>query len=334
MTRRTFHRRPSQAQGAVPRAWGRVKSGLVWPFALLVLSACLQTGEHEQSLVSSGPEGNHPPVVRAASIQPIPMMLAEPLSVFVEAQDADQDVLSFHYRWFANDQLLAEGVDGTLDPKLLTRGDRVVVEVVPSDGKEEGMPFTTAPLVVGNTPPLVSRITIEPDERSFTRRVLAKADVSDPDGDAITAIYRWQKNETLVKEGEDSHLDITGFSTNDSIQVEVLASDGMAEAKPVASQVFVLRNTPPTFISSPPSSTQGGRYKYHAKAKDPDGDPVTFFLEGAPSGMTVHPQSGLIQWTVASDTKGTHRVRVVAKDGRGGFATQEFDLTLVAPAQS
>ncbi len=320
-----------QVQGAVPWTWPSPKKHC-WFLVPLLLSACVQTGDKGEN--PSGTGGNHPPVIRALSIQPTPLILSGPLSALVQAQDEDGDVLTFRYRWFANGKLVADRSTETIEPGLFKRGDKVVVEVIPSDSKDKGASFKSETAVVGNTPPMVSHVTIEPDEQSFARRVVVKADVSDPDGDTMTVVYRWRKNDEVVKEGEANELDITGFSAKDSIQVNVMASDGIDAAKPVASQVFLMNNTAPKIISSPTGAVQNRGYEYQVQVHDLDGDPIAFELEIAPPGMTIHSQTGLVQWTPGVEAKGTHHVRVVAKDPKGGFAAQEFDLSLTVSPKS
>jgi hypothetical protein len=300
---------------------------------LLSNAGCMQGEKNETTGQASGIL-NHPPVIKAVSLLPSPLTLSAPPTVLVEAQDLDQQTIGFRYRWLVNGRPVDGQAKNQLPVELLKRGDRVVVEVTPSDGLTEGSPFKSEPVTVQNTPPIVSHVTIESDEQSFIRRVVAKSEISDPDGDSVTVVYRWRRNDAIVKEGEAHDLDVTGLLTNDSIQVEVLASDGIADAAPVSSEVFVMSNAAPRFTSYPSVAIQGGRYAYHAVANDPDGDPVTYLLEVAPPGMTIDPQSGLIQWTVSPEMKGSHRVRVVASDGRGGGASQEFDLSLVTLAQS
>jgi hypothetical protein len=46
--------------------------------------------------------------------------------------------------------------------------------------------------------------------------------------------------------------------------------------------------------------------------------------------MSISETSGHILWQVSPDQKGIFHVKVVAKDGHGGIATQEFDLTLTS----
>ena len=67
---------------------------------------------------------------------------------------------------------------------------------------------------------------------------------------------------------------------------------------------------------------------------DPDGDPIIYKLEASPPGMSIGEQSGQIHWSVAPDTKGTFHVKVVAKDNRGGFAAQDFELSISAAAKA
>ena len=76
-----------------------------------------------------------------------------------------------------------------------------------------------------------------------------------------------------------------------------------------------------------------GIYEYRVVARDLDDDPISYKLEIAPPGMTIDSQSGILRWAPASGTTGTHHVRVVAQDGRGGFATQEFDLSFATASQ-
>jgi hypothetical protein len=331
--RRKFNGKTVQTQGVKPWVWPASLTPRRLLVIALLLSACTPSGENGQKLSLSSQGGNYPPVIRSLAVQPIPLVLSGRLSVMVQAQDQDRDPIHFRYRWFANGKLVAERAVESVESGLFKRGDQVEVEVVPSDGKAEGAAFKSALLIVENTPPIVSNVAIKPDEESFARRVVAKTDVTDPDGDPVTMVYRWKQNNTLVKEGDAAELDITGFSAKDMVQVEVVASDGMQTAKPVSSPVFAMSNTAPKVTSSPTALAPGGIYEYRVVARDLDDDPISYKLEIAPPGMTIDSQSGILRWAPASGTTGTHHVRVVAQDGRGGFATQEFDLSFATASQ-
>ncbi len=66
-------------------------------------------------------------------------------------------------------------------------------------------------------------------------------------------------------------------------------------------------------------------------ATDPDaGDTVTFSLNGAPLGMTIDPNTGVISWTPAITQTGPQNVTAIASDGRGGIASQTFSINVGA----
>lgn len=67
-------------------------------------------------------------------------------------------------------------------------------------------------------------------------------------------------------------------------------------------------------------------YNYAVTANDPDGDPLTFLLLAFPTGMTINPASGLVQWAPTSAQLGTHTVTVAAVDPDGAGGTQTFTV--------
>jgi hypothetical protein len=50
--------------------------------------------------------------------------------------------------------------------------------------------------------------------------------------------------------------------------------------------------------------------------------------------MTIEANTGRIHWGITSEAKGKYQVRVVAKDPQGGFARQDFDLSVNAMSKS
>jgi hypothetical protein len=214
------------------------------------------------------------------------------------------------------------------------RGDTVVLEVVVSDGQAESAPYRTEPLTVVNTPPLVSRVTIEADTPEKGNRVIARVEARDHDHDDIQYLYRWWRNDKQVKEGEENVLDTTGFGRKDIVAVEVIARDQDASAAPAWSVPIVLGNSPPQIVSSPAALTSREQYEYVVQAKDVDGDSVIYGLETGPPGMTIDKTTGQVTWKVTPGVAGTHRVKVMAEDGQGGTAWQEFELSIPSTAQS
>jgi len=294
---------------------------------LLLFSGCL-SGEESETARQTASAANQPPVVKAASIMPSPLTRSGPLTVRVEAQDLDLNTLSFRYRWLVNGEVMAGQTREFLPPELFKRGDQVVVEVTPFDGTIVGASFRSAPSLVVNTAPILTDVLVDFDHRAQGRQVLATVNVVDPDQDSVSLTYQWLKNETVVKEGESNTLDIGGLTAKDIIRVNVTASDGNPDGSATVSGRFAMSNSAPTIVSNPHLSPKGDQFDYLVQATDPDGDSITYALEVAPSGMTIEPSTGRIRWGITPDVKGSYQVRVVAKDPQGGFAVQEFELSI------
>ncbi|MCG8409240.1 MAG: putative Ig domain-containing protein [Phycisphaerales bacterium] len=91
------------------------------------------------------------------------------------------------------------------------------------------------------------------------------------------------------------------------------------------------QNHPPEISSEPIFVVaQGDLYTYQVDASDPDsGDTLTYSLDLHPDDMTIHPNTGLIQWQTAPDEAVfTHQVKVRVEDQHGAWATQTYSLSV------
>ncbi len=288
----------------------------------------------DESVVGGGTKNNHPPTVRLVTIVPNPLTLAVPITAHVAADDPDGTEPTKRFQWIVNGTpaLGATGVE--LKSDQVKRGDTVALEVIASDGLAESAPFRTEPVTVVNTPPVVSHVTVEADPPDKGNRVHAQVEAVDPDRDEVHYTYRWWRNDKQVQEGEDGVLDTTGFGRKDVVVVEVIARDQDAAAAPVRSAPSALGNSPPLIVSNPAALMNREQYEYVVQAKDVDGDSVTYGLETGPPGMTIDKTTGQVTWKLTPGVGGTHRVKVMAEDGQGGTAWQEFELSIPSTAQS
>ncbi|HUE70455.1 MAG TPA: putative Ig domain-containing protein [Pirellulaceae bacterium] len=114
--------------------------------------------------------------------------------------------------------------------------------------------------------------------------------------------------------------------------VAVRASDGRGASTTQSFDLPVVAtapNDPPTITSSPRGRVRiGDVYLYQTIASDPNGDPLTFSLPIAPAGMTIDA-TGLVTWQPTAEQLGSHQVQVRVEDGRGGFATQTWSVSVV-----
>lgn len=317
------------ARGETSRA-SRSGDSLRWSVILLVALLVGCDSESNKSGVMSGSSisqsENRPPIIRRAAVFPTPLTLSGPVAVQIEADDAGRNPLTFRYQWYINEYRVDGETHPTLSPTLLKLGDKVQVEIVASDGQTSWKSYRTGAAIVGNTPPEVVKVSIE-SAGSNRSELRALAEGFDADQDVIHYVYRWRINATLVVEGDNAILDTGAFNRGDSITVEVIPHDAGGVGKSKLSQPIALENSAPKIMSHPPGKFEQGVFVYNVQAIDDDKDSLKYLLEAAPSGMTIDSATGMISWQVASDVKGMHRVRILVKDGQGGSAFQDFDLS-------
>lgn len=314
-------------RGALSRPIGDLSGRLaVLVLAGSILSGC--TSESGPGHAREGHSDNQPPAVSRASINPPAILLDAPVTVHVVADDPDRDALTFQYRWFVNGLVLEGETASTLSPALLKRGDSVMVEVIPNDGKVSGSVYRTAVATVVNTPPAVSLVSLKPAKPVRGDKLVAEVEATDPDHDQITLTFQWSRNGVVVQTGDAPTFDTAELGAKDEITLEVTAHDGIAKGKSFRGSPLRLWNAPPQIVSKPTTEVLRDRYEYVVNAVDSEGDPITYRLDIAPPGMTIEPETGRLHWTIAPELRGTHRVRIVAEDPQGGTADQDFEITI------
>ncbi len=296
-------------------------------FMILFLSLhIISCGRSEKAGTSAKP--NTPPEITAATIFPENPTQKSDLGVMVQSKDPDEDPLTYHYQWIKNDAEIIGETKPVLKSGAFKKGDRIQVRVIPFDGKVEGPPCLSAPVTVFNSPPILQEVNIEPNTPFANNDLKAIVRGFDPDGDFIYYIFRWEKNGVELSEEDKEILKQGHFKKGDSITVTVTPDDREVTGEPKKSAPVTILNSPPMIVSSPPESIKDSKYVYQVKANDPDHDPITFVLKTGPKGMTMDQKTGVLEWNIQKEDRGTHQIEIEALDNEGAKSIQRYVLTV------
>jgi hypothetical protein len=145
--------------------------------------APLASGEIGRSLKASTRVGDAAPVVTSAGVTLESSAKGFELMAGSQSADPDGDPLTYSYQWFRNGERISGATDAGLPITSLSRGDRVVVEVMASDGERSSEPRRSSEFLFENRPP---QFTSQPPGQAPPDGVLHyQAIASDPDGDPV-----------------------------------------------------------------------------------------------------------------------------------------------------
>jgi hypothetical protein len=299
---------------------------LVLSCAVQALAGCSREESHAIS-VKSEATGSLSPVslIISATVIPNPVIRDAPMKVAIESDERPPENLTYDYQWLINRIPVHGATSASFDPSHLRRGDVISLDIIGLNGRGERSLYRTPSVTVMNAKPIVHKVVLEHD--SSHRRVLAKVEASDDDQDDIHFVFRWLRNDKIVSEGPASVFDAAALAEKDVVTVEVTPHDGDGAGESVRATPMMAGNNAPNIVSQPAIVANAALYEYAVEAKDPDGDPIFYELEEGPSGMVIDRTTGHLVWKMLP---GTHRVKVVAADGRGAKGWQEFDLAIPA----
>jgi hypothetical protein len=226
---------------------------------------------------------NTPPTAPEAVLDPAEPTALTGLAVRLlkPATDLDGDAVSYRYRWSRDGLPFAlEGPQAP--PRTLRHREAWRVEVVPTDGEEEGAPVVLQ-AVVRNTPPPAPAAVVKPLQPTVGQLLSCQTTVPDRDADqeAITVTYRWYRNDALqpLAEGQPD-LPAGVIRRGERWRCEAWTLDGTAESGHATAEVTV-QNSPPTApvpTIDPPRALTGDDLtcRVAQPAVDPDGDDVGY----------------------------------------------------------
>jgi len=184
-----------------------------------------------------------------------------------------------------------------------------------------------------NHPPVADNQSVITDEDTPADIALT---ASDPDGNPITfSIFSPPAHGTLELDlnfssnGELTYIPSPNFNGSDSFKFKV--NDGKAESEPATISVTVNTvNDPPKITSTPvTTATENVLYTYNVEATDPDaGDTLTYSLITHPFGMTINPNTGVVEWIPTQAQIGNNNVVVKVSDTSAATDTQSFTIVV------
>lgn len=200
-------------------------------------------------------------------------------------------------------------------------------EPTPPPIVEELTPTPTAP-PKKVLPAQVTALKISPETPRRGDRLSAQAEGQDPAGRALTWQFQWYRNgERLMGE--------IGSTLNAELlhgEVYVVEAIPLANGEPGKSRrsrEVQVTNTPPELVSTLKAGISLDGFRF--QARDADGDPITWTLEGGPPNMNMTPD-GVLHWKSSpQDQAGSYNVKVIASDGVGGSVTATIPIQTTAP---
>ena len=173
--------------------------------------------------------GNAPPSAPVIHIAPEAPVTGDDLTLFFDTQAADPegDALTQTIQWFVDDAYNVS-LDGALgvDGRYVDSGEVWVVEVSVTDGAHDPVRVSTS-VTVSNRAPELDTVEVVPNLPEDSDTLSARANATDPDGDAITYSFRWFRDGAeAVDVGDVDTVPASATAANESWWVEVTASDG------------------------------------------------------------------------------------------------------------
>lgn len=278
-------------------------------FFVLLITGC--GGDGSSSASSKGTN------VVAADFSPSEPTSSDAITIKVTAIAGETP----DYEWSVNGIPLSSSISGNkLAHENFSKGDTVFCSIL-IGGEEKKK---VGPIVIRNSPPRIGALEILPSDPKHGTDISINADLRDIDGDDVTIIAKWFVNEKEVS--DDEVLAGSQIKAADKVYAIVTPFDGTDEGTPINSGWVLVQNSPPEFISSPPSIS-GRKMDYEIEVKDADGDNFDLTLEQGPPGMSI--QGNRLIWEAEElDRDTTLVIEIKARDERGGETANSFSLDL------
>ncbi|TVQ92216.1 MAG: hypothetical protein EA397_07610 [Deltaproteobacteria bacterium] len=296
--------------------------------------------------------GNTLPVISGVTLNPDSFDTTESnLTCEVASWDDPDvdDIREYRFVWTVGDEPLPEVIttdpSDSLDPGFFVRGNEVFCSVTPFDGDDVGATVSSEPSIVENYVPELESVSIDPPTANSTTTLSAVIDglfdADEADGDPLTVNYVWRDLTSDVVLSTASTVS-SGLVAGHTVQVEVFASDGIAQS-PTQTASVTIQNSPPVFSDvfiGPVSPQALDTLVSNVTASDPDGESFSLSYEwqvnGGSGWQTVTGQTGSTLTNPAAPAEPYFRrsqdirVRVTGTSSPSGATSEQFSNVVQA----
>ncbi len=210
------------------------------------------------------------------------------------------------------------------------KNHKVVVEVSDGKGGKALQSFIVSVTNV-NDPPVITSTAVTGAVAFKPYQYDVEAKDEDPTNDTLTYKLTTFPKGMQINSGTGL-IDWSPTLADKGVHpvVVVVTDNHGASTKQSFDVTVVDKNTPPVITSKAiTKTTEDKLYTYQIKAKDADGDKLTYILERGPKGMDLDKAKGVLSWTPRNEDVGKHTVTFRVDDNKGGIARQNFTLTVI-----
>lgn len=217
------------------------------------------------------------------------------------SRDADGDTITFSYQWKVNSAVVSGVSSNTLTGTHFNKGDIVACEVTPNDGTTNGSTFPSPAVLVENSVPTITSISISPSSPSSSDVLTCNTTKADLDpADTVTLAYTWTLDNSPVAGQTSATLPAGTAQRGQAVRCTATPSDGESTGETVTSDPVSLDNTAPTLtgatVTPNDPTTDSTLVCSPFGFNDPDGDDPSFFfawtIDGVASDVVADTLTG------------------------------------------
>lgn len=242
------------------------------------------SGQAELSIV------NGPPTVSEVLISPSAPVVADTLSCTPTGSDPDYDALTWTYSWSLNGSVVSGQTGSSLNGGFVYN-DSITCTATADDGSDSTS-LTSASVLVLNTPPTISGVSISPNvATAAVELTCGYANASDDDGQTVTVSYAWTIDGNAA--GTGATLAAGSGSRGQTATCTATPNDSVADGTP-SSASLIFANTPPAVtnvVITPTAPAAGESLTCNATGSDLDNDSLTWAYSWSVDGSVFTGQS-------------------------------------------